>query len=167
MSNEQKRINTVEPKMPVDLSKTTVQETPKGAARFTPPVYDDVDEHGLDVALLEELSELNLDYRMIDFKQAKLNGGRSRSGWIVYKRQSVDPRLAGIQSLADPDGLVRDGSLVLAVKPRAAADRQRARRDAQNKTLRKYTQTVTQELDGQARKLGGSSRIVAGYDKNS
>lgn len=143
------------------------QKKPAGAVKFTPPTYEDVKEDDLDVVLKKELEDQGLDYRFIDFKKAKLNGGRSRAGWIVYKRQSKDPRLQGISALEDPDGLVRSGSMVLAVKPKAAADRQRARRDAQNKAMRRYTQTVTQELDGEAKKLGGSSRIIAGYDKNS
>jgi hypothetical protein len=57
--------------------------------------------------------------------------------------------------------------MVLAVKTKQAADVQRAKRDAQNTSLKKYTDTVTKELDGDARKLGGSSRVIAGYDKNS
>lgn len=140
---------------------------PKGVTKFSSPVYNDVDESDIDATLKKELSDQDLEYRFIDFKKAKLNGGRSRAGWIVYKRQSEDPRLQGIKALADPDGLVRQGSMVLAVKPKAAAERQRARRDAQNRTLRKYTETVTQELDAKAKQLGGSSRVIAGYDKNS
>lgn len=155
---DKKRINTVE------VPKKVV---PEGVTKFQPAIYEDTDEYGIDPILKQELEEQGLEYRFIDFKQAKLNGGRSRAGWIVYKRVSKDPRLAGIEALADADGLVRQGSMVLAVKTKAGADRQRKRRDDQNKTLRRYTQTVTQELDGQARQLGGSSRIIAGYDKNS
>ncbi len=139
----------------------------KGAQKFTPPIYDDVDENDIDSTLKQELSEAGLEYRFIDFKQAKLNGGRSRAGWIIYRRKSEDPRLQGITALADPDGLVRSGTMVLAVKTKQAADIQRHKRDSQNTSLKKYTDTVTRELDGDARKLGGSSRVIAGYDKNS
>jgi hypothetical protein len=149
------------------MSQDQKKVIPQGVQKFTAPLYEDTDEFGIDSMLKKELEDQGLEYRFIDFKQAKLNGGRSRAGWIVYKRQSVDPRLQGIASLADPDGLVRQGSMVLAVKPTAAAQRQRSRRDAQNKTLTKYTETVTQELNGEAKKLGGSSRVIAGYDKNS
>lgn len=135
--------------------------------KFVPPVYDDMDEMDIDHALKAELKEKKLEYRFIDFKQAKLNGGRSRAGWMIYRRESEDPRLQGIASLADPDGLVRQGSLVLAVKTEAGAARQRERRDAQNTTLKKYNEHVTNEVDGQARKLGGGARAIAGYDKNS
>lgn len=131
------------------------------------PVYDDVDETDIDLALKKELADKNLEYRFIDFKQAKLNGGRSRAGWMIYRRESEDPRLQGIAALADPDGLVRQGSLVLAVKTAASAERQRFKRDSQNKTLKKYNEQVTNELEGAARKLGGSSRAIAGYEKNS
>ena len=131
------------------------------------PLYDDMDETDIDLALKKELADKNLEYRFIDFKQARLNGGRSRAGWMIYRRESEDPRLQGIASLADPDGLVRQGSLVLAVKTAASAERQRFKRDAQNTTLKKYNEHVTNEIDGQARKLGGSTRAIAGYEKNS
>ncbi len=138
-----------------------------GQTKFAPTYADDDNELDLDSVLKGELDKQGLEYRFIDFKQAKLNGGRSRSGWIIYKRQSEDPRLQGIAVLADPDGLVRQGSLVLAVKQKVAAERQRNKVLQQNRTLRKYTESVAQELDGKARSLGGSSRIIAGYDKNS
>lgn len=146
--------------------KTEVKKV-EGATKFSASLFDEQDDYGIDSILKKELEDQGLEWRFIDFKQARLNGGRSRAGWIIYKRQSEDPRLQGIASLADPDGLVRNGSLVLAVKTKAAADRQRKRRDEQNRMLSRYTQHVTQELDGDAKKLGGSSRIIAGYDKNS
>lgn len=139
----------------------------KGVTKFTPAIYDDVEENDIDSTLKAELAEQDLEYRFIDFKQAKLNGGRSRAGWMIYRRTSEDPRLQGLSALADPDGLVRQGTLVLAVKTKKAAEKQRARRDQQNTSLKKYTDSVTRELDGEAKKLGGSSRVIAGYDKNS
>lgn len=138
----------------------------KGKTKFV-EAHEDDNELDIDVVLKKELQEKGLEYRFIDFKQAKLNGGRSRAGWIVYKRESDDPRTQGIKSLADPDGLVRQGSMVLAVKPTAMADRQRARRDVQNRSLKQYTKDVAAELDSKARSLGGGSKIIAGYDKNS
>lgn len=131
------------------------------------PIYDDTDENDIDSILKEELKSKNLEYRFIDFKQAKLNGGRSRAGWQIYRRESEDPRLQGIKGLADPDGLVRQGSMVLAVKTTQSAQKQRDRRDAQNVSLKKYNDTVSKEVAQDASKLGGSSRVIQGYDKNS
>ena len=139
------------------------KEQPKKAS----PIYEDVDENDIDSILKKELAEKNLEYRFIDFKQAKLNGGRSRAGWMVYKRESEAPRLQGISTLADPDGLVRQGSMVLAVKPKVLADKQRAKRDAQTKILNRYNKTVSDEVDADAQRLGGSSRAISGYEKNS
>lgn len=141
---------------------------PKVEVKKHSPIIEDVEnDHDIDPILKKELLDQGLNYRFIDFKQAKLNGGRSRSGWVIYRRNSEDPRLQGIKALADPDGLVRQGSLVLAVKTQQSADRQRSRRDAQNRSLKQYTKTVADELDQTARKLGGSSRIISGYEKNS
>jgi hypothetical protein len=131
-------------------------------------IYEDsADEYDIDNVLKKELAEQNLEYRFIDFKQARLNGGRSRAGWIVYRRKSSDPRIAGIEALQDPDGLVRNGSMVLAVKTKQGADRQRARRDAQTRTMNQYNKQRAQELNQEAKRLGGNTRILAGYEKNS
>lgn len=150
-----------------EKKKEITKDIPAGVTKFVGPVFDDVDEFDIDLALKKELEEQGLEYRFIDFKQAKLNGGRSRAGWVVYKRKSEDPRLQGIAALADPDGMVRQGSMVLAVKPTQYAQRQRDRRDAQNRTLKRYTENVTQELGSQAQTRLGGSKIIAGYDKNS
>lgn len=123
------------------------------------------DENDIDDVLKKELADAGLAYRFIDFKQAKLNGGRSRAGWIVYRRQSPDPRMAGVKALEDPDGLVRQGSMVLAVKPLAAAAKQKARIAAQNRLLSDYNKTAAEDLTNDARKIG--SRVVRGYEQNS
>lgn len=134
----------------------------------TPAVYDgDDNEYDIDPVLKKELKEQGLAYRFIDFKQARMNGGRSRSGWVIYRRQSDDPRLQGIKALADPDGLVRQGSMVLAVKTEQNAERQRSRREAMNRSLRQYNKVAADELEQSARKLGGNTRVIQGYDKNS
>jgi hypothetical protein len=141
---------------------------PAGTTKFN-SMYDDQneDEMDIDLALKDELAKQGLEYRFIDFKKAMHNGGRSRAGWIIYKRQSEDPRLQGIKSLADPDGLVRQGSMVLAVKPKHRADQQRKRVAMQNRSLSQYNKTVAEELDSKARSLGGATRIIQGYEKNS
>ncbi len=145
-----------------------MEQHPKhGKVKATSIYEESGDEYDIDPVLKKELKEQGLAYKYIDFKSAKNNGGRSRSGWIIYKRQSEDPRLQGIKALADPDGLVRQGSMVLAVKTEQNADRQRSRRDTMNKSLRQYNKVAAEELEQSARKLGGSTRVLAGYDKNS
>lgn len=145
-------------KKPVDL---------KGKTKYSATDIDDFDdESDIDTVLKAELKEKNLEYRFIDFKQAKLNGGRNRNGWMVYKRESEDPRLSGISSLKDPDGLVRSGSMVLAVKTKNSADKQREKIARQTRSMNDYNKATAEELDQKARQLGGS-RIVSGYDRNS
>lgn len=131
------------------------------------PIYDDTEENDIDGMLKKELAEQNLEYRFIDFKQAKLNGAQSRSGWRIYKRKSADPRIQGIESLADPDGLVRKGTLVLAVKHKVLAEKQRERVKQRRDLLSRYNKSVTDEVSQKARRLGGSSHAIAGYEKNS
>lgn len=141
--------------------------TKKVEKKFVTPIYDDEDENDIDHTLKEELAEKGLEYRFIDYKQAVKNGGRSRTGWRVYVRESDDPRIAGISGMKDPDGLVRNGTLVLAVKTKQSAEKQRERTRMQNRTLKRYTDIKAQELDGEAKKLGGNSQVIVGYEKNS
>jgi hypothetical protein len=142
-------------------------DTNKGKTKFQQAYDEDMSDYDIDVTLKKELAEAELEYRFIDFKKAKLNGGMSRGGWRIYVRKSPDPRVAGISVLADPDNLVRQGSMVLAVKTKQSATKQRARRDAQNRALTKYNKTVAEELQSEVRKLGGNSRIIKGYEQNS
>ena len=139
----------------------------KGKTKFTPSYDEDMIEYDIDSVLKKELEEQGLEYRFIDFKKAKLNGGMSRAGWRIYVRKSPDPRIAGISVLADPDNLVRNGSMVLAVKTANAASRQRARREVQNRALVQYNKTVAEELKKDVRKLGSNSRVIQGYENNS
>ncbi len=130
-------------------------------------LYGDQDGNDIDSILKQELEDLGLEYRFIDYKQAKANGGVSRTGWKVYRRDTSDPRLQGINTMTDPDGFVRQKSLVLAVKTKANAERKRQAILKQNKQLSGYTKSVTDELSADAEKLGGSSRVISGYEKNS
>ncbi len=139
----------------------------KGKVKFTPNYEDSDNEYDIDSVLKKELEEAGLEYRFIDFKKAKLNGGMSRAGWRIYVRKSSDPRLQGISVLEDPDKLVRQGSLVLAVKTTNGANKQRSRRDAQNRSLKQYNKTVAEELKNDVRRLGGNSKLIQGYENNS
>lgn len=132
---------------------------------FVPPSYEEYDENDIDLALKDELKKKKLAYRFIDFKQAKNNGGRSRAGWVIYKRESKDPILGDLGM--DSDKLVRKGTLVLAVKPQVLADKQKSRVASQNDYMNKYNKIRTKELDSDARKLGGSSRAIEGFENNS
>ena len=130
-------------------------------------IYGDQDGNDIDSILKQELEDLGLEYRFIDYKQAKANGGVSRTGWRVYQRDTSDPRIQGVNSMTDADGFVRQKSLILAVKTKASAEKKRAAILKQNKQLSGYNKTVTDEVAADAAKLGGSSRAIAGYDKNS
>lgn len=135
--------------------------------KLAKPIYEETDENDIDGVLKKELEEQDLEYRFVDFKQAKSLGGASRSGWRIYKRKSPDPRIQGIESLADPDGLVRKGTLVLAIKHKQLAQKQRDRIETRRKILNGYNKQVASEVDSKARRLGGSSHGIAGYEKNS
>jgi hypothetical protein len=75
------------------------QNTNKGKTKFSSELRGRHLDYDIDVTLKKELDEAGLEYRFIDFKKAKLNGGMSRAGWRIYVRKSPDPRLAGISVL--------------------------------------------------------------------
>lgn len=129
----------------------------------SPYDYDvDGDNLALGESLKKELEDQGLEYRWIDWKKAKMNGGRSLSGWIVYKRINKDPVLGNIAAFADQDDLVRNGTMVLAVKTRPNAAKQRARIKAQNITLGEYQKLAAQDL-----REKGLGEVIEGFEKNS
>lgn len=117
-------------------------------------LYEGEDEGKLESNLEKEIREAGLHYKFIDYKQAKSNGGRSRAGWIVY---------TGLQGDKEP---VRRGTTVLAVKNDTNYKKLKSRIDLQRKQMNRYNANKAEELDKQAKNLGGTSKIIAGFDQN-
>lgn len=129
--------------------QSTVKTTP-----FKAGLYEGDEEGKIESSLQKELEAAGLKFKFIDYKQAKANGGRSRAGWIIY---------AGLDGNKEP---VRRGTTVLAVKTDANAKKQKDRIELQRKVMNRYNNNKAEELNREAQSLGGTSRIIAGYNEN-
>lgn len=73
----------------------------------------------VDPELKAELDRKGLAYRFINAKQYQQNYGFHRTGWRVYKREATASSGSMDFSMGtDPEGYVRRGDLILAVKPK-------------------------------------------------
>lgn len=121
---------------------------------------------GLSADLRAELSEQGLVGRFVDYKKLKDNDGLHTKGWRIYKR----PKRDTIDSQefrfgADPNGYVRRGSLVLAVKSETEWKAHRNLLDHKAKTLKSnFAKTQAEELRQMAKEHGVKTKVVEGYD---
>lgn len=118
--------------------------------------------------LKAELDEQGLEPRFVDFKKLKEMDGFHEKGWTVYKKEDSD--IIGNNEFrfgSTPDGVVRRGSMVLAVKPKASAEKHRAylRQKAQRYS-KSFVKRTTDELRQIARDGNVDARIYEGYEDN-
>jgi hypothetical protein len=117
-------------------------------------LYEGEDAGKLEANLEKEIREAGLHCKFIDYKQAKANGGRSRAGWIIY---------TGLQGDRE---VVRRGTTVLAVKNDANYKKLKIDIEKRRMAMNRYNANKAKELNHQAKSLGGTSRIIEGFDQN-
>lgn len=85
------------------------------------------DKLGLDPEIVSEIKAKGLAYRFIAVPHLQKNGGTHEYGWRPYKRECGT--LDNVQAAtlgSDPDGYIRRGDLVLAVRPQELHEKHRA-----------------------------------------
>lgn len=130
------------------------QGSEQPTTKWKPGLYEGEDEGKLESSLEKELKSAGLHFKFIDYKQAKSNGNRSRNGWIIY---------TGLEGNKEP---VRRGTTVLAVKNDTNYKKQKDRIELQRRAMNRYNQNKADELNNDAKQLGGTSRIIAGFNEN-
>lgn len=120
----------------------------------------------LDPALVAELRKQGLAYRLCNAKQLESFGNMDKNGWRPYRRESsgnMDP--GTFKSGVSPDGLVRLGTLVLAVRS-AEVDRAHKRLIKQKAEMYSNVQRISATQMREAAKEHGLSPDVIdeGYD---
>jgi hypothetical protein len=143
------------------MSTPSKKQTPK--VEFNPA---DLYKSRLDMdpALAKELKEAGLVGRWINAKEFQKNYGFHHSGWTPYKKKAAPN--AKVDSLfgGDPEGYVRRGDLVLAVKTTEEQEKHRmglAYKASLNTGLNKKQ---AQQIAEAARNAGVKSKVVDGYD---
>ena len=106
--------------------------------------------------LKRELDEKGLVGRFVDYKRVAGNDGHHDSGWTVYRRgtdnKSDTLDMYGARFGQSPDGLVRRGSLVLAVKTSGQVEKHRQFLKARATSYGKdYMRQAERRLDGSSR----------------
>lgn len=119
----------------------------------------------IDDELKAELKGKNLEYRFIDANEAYANGGYHKRGWSVYKRDTPPTGTISFKFGNDPEGIVRRGTMILAVK--RAEDAQRHRDYlaylADNASIKKKQKADAELLRKHARDNQVDMNVEEGY----
>lgn len=78
----------------------------------------------LDPDLEKELAEKGLEARFVDAGKLYAANGYHPKGWTVYKRQTASGTM-DFKFGNDPEGIIRRGTMILAVKSKEQAERHR------------------------------------------
>lgn len=150
MSNQNQNSNKFQ------QGQQTQQQKPeeKFTREWKKGLYEGEDAGKLEANLEKEIRESGLHCKFIDYKQAKANGGRSRAGWIIY---------TGLQGDREP---VRRGTTVLAVKNDQNYKKLKIDIEKRRAAMNRYNANKAKELNHQAKALGGTSRIIEGFENN-
>jgi hypothetical protein len=156
-------------------TKTTMKEgrRPLATKKKLPDAisYDDVFSSALslDPELSKELDEKGLVPRFVDAKRMMEMGGYNDKGWQVYRRDksqsdSINP--SDFKYGIDPSGIIRRGSLVLAVKTKEQAARHRKFINQRTLQQENFAKQKAEDLRTFARQSGLNAEIHEGYEEN-
>lgn len=124
----------------------------------------------LDPTIIAELQAKGLEYRFVNAVQYQKNFGYHKSGWRVYQiEQTPDTKRGSLNFTrgVDPEGYVRFGDLVLAVKEKAEQESHRRKIKRRTQLQSDSEGKTAEELRDLARKGGlKHAEIVEGYDDN-
>lgn len=114
-----------------------------------------------------ELKSKGLVWRWVDYMRMKQMDGYHPRGWVLYKRKADDKLDKDeVRIGRDPSGLIRRGSLVLAVRPKETNDRHKAY--LKHRASQYTVKSKKKELDGlkqKAKQLNLDTKIVDGYEE--
>lgn len=145
--------------------KPLPESTKLTEAQLAEDIFGDATK--LDPPLQAELKEQGLVGRFVDAKQLYQMNGYHKNGWMPYKRKAAGTMgLSDFKYGTDPDGIVRRGSLILAVK---TADAHRKHKLLLEHRAARYKAVQKNEADAmrafqQDRQI--DSQVVEGYDEN-
>jgi hypothetical protein len=133
--------------------------------------FDFNDQLAIDPALKKEIETKGLVCRWINGIKYKANFGYDARRWQPYKRELSGKTGAAENNFgyADPEGFVRRGDMILAVRPAAIHNAYKERIASKNKVLSASQQKeAADQLRQHARDhgMGGALKVHEGYDEN-
>jgi hypothetical protein len=124
----------------------------------------------VDPSLLKEVAEKGFACRWINASKLKANYGFDSRQWSPYKRIQKPGALENNSfGFTDPEGFVRRGDLVLAVRPMAVHNASKARIANKNRTLASNQRKTAVDSIKQVFSEGGlakDAKVHDGYDEN-
>lgn len=122
----------------------------------------------VDADLKAEISAKDLECRWVDYKLLAEMGGYHRRGWRAYKRDKKEDTatLSNQEFLlgSSPDGLIRRGTMVLAVRPVSVGDKHRQLNRNNAAIYQNHTKSEANDLRKIAREAGVDTKIHEGYE---
>lgn len=143
--------------------------------RATKPVlnYDQIfgNSLSLDADIQAEIDRKGLVARFVDAKKLQEFGGYHPKGWVPYKREKKSSDTIGTEEFKfgnDPSGIIRRGSLILAVKTKEDVAKHRMFLDqrAELQTTQHSQGEKAQELRQFAKEKGLDANILEGVEEN-
>jgi len=145
-----------------------MSEKPK-SADLTQINHDDIYSNPLKLPkdLEDELEKKGLVARFISAKELYKNQGYHKAGWIPYKKtcDTMKKSERDFHQGSDPEGIIRRGDCILAVKSKEEVQRHRAHLAAKADRYKDFNRKQADELRNIAREHGGAV-IHEGYDEN-
>lgn len=113
-------------------------------------------------ALVKELKAQGLAHRFVNATTFRDEYSVHRSGWKPYnvKSRTTISKLTGM----DPEGIIRRGDLVLAVRPLAVSQQHRKVLDQRNNRLKNFNKEAAQSMRSDAARAGVDMKIIEGYE---
>ena len=116
--------------------------------------------------LARELDEKGLVPRFVDAKKLYEMNGYHPKGWVPYKR---DMSIVGKEDFkygSDPSGIIRRGSLILAVKTKEQAAKHKAYLDQRAGRAKTFNTEKAKELRDFGRSHNLPVEVHEGYEEN-
>jgi len=121
----------------------------------------------IDDGLKAELASKGLEGRFVDAQKLYQFNGYHKNGWVAYKREKNDSIGNTDFKLGnDPDGIIRRGTLILAVKPKEQAVKHREYLRAKSERYSKVQQIQAGDMRRAARAANADIEVVEGYEEN-
>lgn len=139
------------------------------AAKAAVPMTDDIfgNRLALTPELKQELAKQGFEGRWVNYKKLLDNQGHHEKGWVAYKRQKSDTMEAStFLNGTDPDGYIRRGDSILAVKTVDQAERHRQFLRSKAERQQAYTKEKAAELRSLARNAGMNSVVDDQLDED-
>lgn len=115
--------------------------------------------------LTKELKSQGLEHRWIAYKPYVDNYGFHRNGWEVYKTDK-QTRPDGAINGNHPDGIIRRGDLVLAVRSTETNEQHKADLRMRREILKGKKSAAAQQLKQMARESFSNAKVYEGYEEN-